>query len=72
MYKKGDRVEYSYDPDVLLSWCHLHNAHGTVVVAGEDEQRFVYVQFDFRPQLGALPCLPSELTKIKEKDYAAV
>lgn len=69
MYKAGDRVEYSYDPEVMLSWRHLHGVHGTVVRAGDDEQRFVYVKFDYKPQLGALPCLPSELTTIKENDY---
>lgn len=72
MYRVGDRVEYTYNPEDYLSWRHLNGIHGTVAVAGNDEQRFVYVQFDYRPQLGALPCLPSELTKIKEINYAAV
>ena len=69
-FEPGDRVIYRYDPEVPLSWPHLDGAHGSVQGSDPDypnepDDDFVYVKFDFKPQLGALPCEPAELVKEK-------
>jgi hypothetical protein len=74
MFEPGDRVRYLYDPEIPHSWPHLNNVLGRVVAPdpgdADPDDGFVYVRFDFKPQLGALPCEPAEL--VKEKHNAIV
>jgi hypothetical protein len=69
MFSVGDRVEYRYDPDIPNGWRYLHGWKGTVHDSDNCEG-LIYVKFDYKPHLGALPCEPSEITKIKESSIA--
>lgn len=66
----GDRVQYVYDPEYPYGWPHLNGIRGTVMEV--DDETFAFVQFDFKPQYGALPCEPGEIVKLKEEVNAAL